>query len=121
MMETLLILGWRTTRLDLSQFVHGKDWAQCYVHATTTVTVQSPSSSTSDKHVVSQPPEGSNLPEHTNLVHLQCDTAKVPAGLDKHPGHVASELNGSKLSPFLYLVSIALALVALIVAYLVPI
>jgi WD40 repeat protein len=72
--ETLLILNRRTARLDLSQFVHGKDWAQCYVHAIT-----------------------------------------APS-----PGHVPSKLPGSKPSYFLHLVSIAFALVALIVAYWYP-
>ena len=28
--ETLLICGTRTTRVDLSRFVHGKDWIKCY-------------------------------------------------------------------------------------------
>ena len=28
--ETLLILGTRTTRVDLDRFVHGNDWTQCY-------------------------------------------------------------------------------------------
>ena len=32
--ETLLICGTRTTRVDLSRFVHGKDWIQCYDPAT---------------------------------------------------------------------------------------
>ena len=28
--ETVIVFGKHTSRLDLSQFVHGNAWAQCY-------------------------------------------------------------------------------------------